>query len=59
MIYILIMAIATSSSVQSGASLVSTEFHNEAACERAARLLVQNASQRGNYVLTYGCFSKG
>lgn len=57
--FVLIMFMATSSSTQSGAAAISHEFDSEQACVSAGKALAGNAVDRKNYVITWGCFSKG
>lgn len=56
--FILIIVLATSPVGQSGAAAVQVEFTSEARCMSAARALVDDATRRRNYVLTWGCFAK-
>lgn len=55
---ILIMVLATSSSVHSGSASIVVEFDNKQACMNAGNSLMKDAINRGNFVLTWGCFSK-
>lgn len=57
--FVLILFLATSSLHKSGAAGISQEFGSEAACVAAGRALASDADKRGNYVLSWGCFSKG
>lgn len=56
--YILIMFISTSSSTQSGAAAISTEFSSNETCIAAGRAISDQAHKRGNNILTWGCFKK-
>lgn len=56
--WILIMFLSTSASSQSGAAAVNVEFDTQQACQKAGRSLAEDAWKRGNYVLTWGCFTK-
>lgn len=58
MIYVLILFIATSSSVQSGAAGISQEFSSLENCQSAGNALIKQADSRDTFVLTWGCFKK-
>jgi hypothetical protein len=56
--FILIMFLATTSNSNSGTGGIAAEFNSKQACEAAGRGLYESSYERGNYVLTYGCFPK-
>lgn len=56
--FILILVLSTSSSGQSGSASVTQEFSTKEKCLSAGALLIGSIAQRGNYVLTWGCFPK-
>ncbi len=56
--YVLILFIATGTPVSSGAASITQEFTSEKSCLSAGKALVDSATQRHNYVLTWGCFPK-
>jgi hypothetical protein len=56
--YILILILSTSPSSQSGAAGVAAEFTTHSACAAAGASLVAEASRRGNFVLSWGCYPK-
>lgn len=56
--YVLILFLATSPSSQSGAASISQQFSSQQACESVGRALIKSAEDRGNYVLTWGCFAR-
>ena len=57
-VYILIIFISTSSSINSGSASVSQEFETIERCESAGKSLTADVYKRGNNVLTWGCFKK-
>lgn len=57
--FILIIFMATSDVNAAGAASVSQEFNTETACKVAGQSLTDTAYKRRNYVLSWGCYSKG
>jgi len=57
-IYILVLAIATSGRLDTGMGIISTEFISKESCEVAGKSLVEGATKRGSYIVTWGCFKK-
>lgn len=56
--YIMIIVMATSSFNRSGATDVVAEFSSSQSCIAAYNYLLKDAQERGNYILTGGCFKK-
>lgn len=56
--WILIMFIATSSSSQAGTASISQEFDSSITCKAAGEAIIGGATNRGNYVLAWGCYKK-
>lgn len=56
--YVLIIFMATSGGVGVGNSAISQEFNTEGRCLAAGFALVKNTQERGNHILTWGCFPK-
>lgn len=56
--FILIIFISTSPTINSGAAGISQEFTSQSACIGAGNALADNATKRGNFVLSWGCFKK-
>ena len=56
--WVLIIFISTSTSTQSGAAAVTEQFFYQSRCEEAGKALVKQAQERGNHVLTWGCFKR-
>jgi len=56
--YIMIIVMATSGFSKSGSTDVVAEFSSSQSCLAAYNYLLKDAQDRGNYILTGGCFKK-
>lgn len=56
--WILILVLSTHASHYSGATTAQMEFSSSETCTNALKNLTKTAQERGNYILTQGCFKK-